>query len=34
MSLCPKEGIIPKILLIPGDGIGTLNSILGRGLDS
>ena len=31
-DICPKKGISP-IFLWPGDGIGTINLILGRGLD-
>ncbi len=31
--MSPKKGITPYIP-IPKDGIGTLNPILGRGLDS
>ena len=33
IQVCPKEGIIPEILLF-SDGFGTRNLILGMGLDS
>ena len=32
--VCPKQGIGPPTFLFFLDGIGTLNPILGRGLDS
>ena len=34
IQVCPKEGIGPATFLFFSDGIGTLNTILGSGLDS
>ena len=34
IQVCPKKGITPPLHSYSKDGIGTLNPILGRGLDS
>ncbi len=34
IQVCPKKGINPNQWHYGGDGIGTINPTLGRGLDS